>query len=147
MDAGRSGCSRRAGSWAVRRRPPDADRKRFEVLHDCGEVELVAGAGEPPQPHSLEAMMGLEVSKPHLDLLALVARSGELRRAHQGAGKIASIFVDVARDLAREHVRTTLRFEWARVAVALGREVSQHVVIANAAGCLEQLAGGADVDV
>src|SRR5579864_793955 len=24
----------------VRRWPPDADRKRFEVLHDCGEMEL-----------------------------------------------------------------------------------------------------------
>src|SRR5262249_55933000 len=129
MVVGHSGWSRSAHGRAVRRRPPDA------------------GTGEPPQPHPLEAVMGLEVSKPHLDLLALVARSVELGGAHQCAGKIASIFIDVARDLAREHVRTTLRFEWACVAVALGRQVSQHVVIANAAGCLEQLAGGADVDV
>jgi hypothetical protein len=44
-----------------------------EVLRDCGEVELVASAREASQSHSLEAMMGLEVSKPHLDPLLLVA--------------------------------------------------------------------------
>jgi hypothetical protein len=33
--------------------------------------------------------MGLEVSKAHLDLLALVAGFGELGRPHQRAGKIA----------------------------------------------------------
>src|SRR5262249_35270430 len=104
MGVGHSGWSRGARGRAVRRRPPDADRKCFEVLHDCSEVELVAGAGETPQPHPFEAMVGLEVSKPHLDLLALVARSVELGGAHQSAGKIASIFIDVACDLAKEHV-------------------------------------------
>ncbi len=34
-------------------------RKRLEVLHDRSEVELVAGTGEAPQPHPLEAMVGL----------------------------------------------------------------------------------------
>ena len=29
----------------------------FEVLHDGGEMELVLGAGEPSQAHSLEAAM------------------------------------------------------------------------------------------
>src|SRR5262249_58453626 len=83
MGVGHSGWSRGARGRAVRRRPPDADRKCFEVLHDCSEVELVAGAGETPQPHPFEAMVGLEVSKPHLDLLALVARSVELGGAHR----------------------------------------------------------------
>ena len=41
--------------------------------HDGRKVELVARAGEPPQAHALEAMVGLEVGKAHLDLLALVA--------------------------------------------------------------------------
>jgi hypothetical protein len=41
-------------------------RERLEVLHDCGEVELVACTGETPQPHTLKAMMGLEVRKTHL---------------------------------------------------------------------------------
>src|SRR5215471_5351940 len=147
MEVGHSGWSRSARGRAVRRRPPDADRKCFEVLHDCGEVELVAGAGEPPQPHPLEAKMGLEVSKPHLDLLALVARSIELRRAHECAGDVAGILVDVSCDLAKGYPWTALRLERACIAVALGRQVSQHVVISDAAGCLEHLTGGADVDV
>jgi hypothetical protein len=47
--------------------------QRFQVLHDGGEVEFVARAGQPPQTHALESMVGLEVRKAHLDLLALVA--------------------------------------------------------------------------
>ena len=47
-------------------------RQCFEVLHDCGEVELVARPRHPSQSHALKAMMGLEVGKPHLDFLALV---------------------------------------------------------------------------
>ena len=38
--------------------------------------------------------------KAHLDLLALIARFGELRRSHQRAGVIAGILVCVTRDLA-----------------------------------------------
>ena len=33
-----------ACGWVVRRRPPDAGRKRLEVLHDCGKLELIACA-------------------------------------------------------------------------------------------------------
>ena len=54
-------------------RPPEVVRQCFEVLHDCGEVELVARPRQPSQSHALKAMMGLEVGKPHLDFLALVA--------------------------------------------------------------------------
>jgi hypothetical protein len=39
-------------------------RKRFEVLHDGGEMELVARAGEAAQTQGLEAMMGLQVFEP-----------------------------------------------------------------------------------
>ena len=45
----------------------------LEVLDDSREVELVARAGQASEAHAIEAMMGLEVSKPHLDLLSLVA--------------------------------------------------------------------------
>jgi hypothetical protein len=48
--------------------------QRFEILHDGGEMELISGAGEPSQAHSLEAVMGLQVRKAHLSLFALVAR-------------------------------------------------------------------------
>jgi hypothetical protein len=99
MDVGRHVCSGNARSrWS-----PDADRKRFEVLHDCSEVELVACARETSQPHALKAMMRLEVCESHLDLLALVARSVEPRRTHECAGEIARILIDVSCDLAKEH--------------------------------------------
>ncbi len=44
----------------------------LEVLDDGCEVELVARAGQAPEAHTIEAMMGLQMSKPHLDPLALV---------------------------------------------------------------------------
>ena len=50
-----------------------AQRQRLKVLHDGGEVELVACAGKSSEPHAFEAMMNFEMCKPHLDALALVA--------------------------------------------------------------------------
>jgi hypothetical protein len=108
-----------AGGRLVRPRPPDMFCQRLQVLHDGCEVELVARAGEAPQAHALEAMMGLEVRKAHLDLLALVARLVELRRTRQGARVIAGILVKVACDLARWRVWTALRFEWKSGAITL----------------------------
>jgi hypothetical protein len=35
----------------------------LQVLHDVCEVELVACAGEAPQPHTLKTMVGLQVRK------------------------------------------------------------------------------------
>jgi hypothetical protein len=75
-------------------------RERFKVLHNGGEVELVACAGEAAQTHSLEAVMGLQVRKAHLDLLALVAGFGELGRPHQRTGMIAGFLIEIACDLA-----------------------------------------------
>ena len=83
----------------------------LQVLDDGGEVEFVARAGEAPQAHALEAMVGLEVGKAHLDLLALVARFIELGRTDEGTSVIAGIFVEVARDLARRRVWTASWFE------------------------------------
>ncbi len=122
-------------------------RQRFKVLHDGGEVELVACAGEAAQTHSLEAVMGLQMCKAHLDLLALVAGLGELRRPHQRAGMIAGILVEIAWDLAGGCLRAALRLERAGLAVPLERNVAQNMVGADAACGREQLAGWADVDV
>ena len=47
-------------------------------MDDGGEVELVACARETPQAHAVEAVVGLEVGKAHLDFLALIARFVEL---------------------------------------------------------------------
>ena len=44
----------------------------LEVLNDGGEMELVAGAGDPSEPHAFDAVMALEVSEAHLDALSLV---------------------------------------------------------------------------
>ena len=48
-------------------------RERLEVLHDGSEMELVARTGEAPKPHSLEAMVDLQMGKPHLDPLSLIS--------------------------------------------------------------------------
>jgi len=54
-------------------RTEQPNRHRFEILYDCSEMELVACTRKPPQPHSLEAMVRLEVGEAHLDPLALIA--------------------------------------------------------------------------
>jgi hypothetical protein len=41
-------------------------------LHNGGEMKFIAGTGESPEPHSLEAMVDFEVGKSHLNALALV---------------------------------------------------------------------------
>src|SRR5262249_61363030 len=92
-------------------------------------------------------MMRLEVREPHLNPLAFVTRFAELQCTHECASEIASILVDVSCDLAREHSRAALRFEWTCVAIALGRKITQHVVVTDVAGGLEHLAGGAGRDV
>jgi len=45
----------------------------LEVLRDCGEMELVACAGEASQSHALEPMVDLQVGEAHLYFLALIA--------------------------------------------------------------------------
>src|SRR5271168_4518439 len=91
--------------------------------------------------------MGFEMCKAHLDLLALIAGSLELRRTHEAARMIAGILVDVASDLARGRVRTALRLEWTCAAVAPRCTIAHLVVAAHVAGGLEQLVRGTDIDV
>jgi hypothetical protein len=136
-----------AGGGLVQHRPPDMFCEGLQILHGSSEVEFVARAGETPQTHALEAMVGLEVRKAHLDLLALVARFVELGSTHQGACIIAGFLVDVTSDLARGRVWTALRLEWTCGAVAFRRTVAHNVVAARVARGLEQLVRGTDVDV
>jgi hypothetical protein len=44
----------------------------LKILHDGRKVVLVAGAGETPKTHALEAMVDLEVCEAHLHFLALI---------------------------------------------------------------------------
>ena len=85
-------------------------------------------------------MMNLEVRKPHLDLLALIARFLKLRGAHERPRMIAGVLVDIAWDYALWSVRATLRLEGARAAVVGARRIAQHIARENAARCLQQLA-------
>ena len=48
-------------------------RECLQVLGDGGEVEFVACAGQPSQPQAIEAVVGFQMGKAHLDLAALVA--------------------------------------------------------------------------
>ena len=101
--------------------------QRFEVLHDGGEVELVACAGEPAQAHSLEAVMGLQMRKAHLNLFALFTRFLERRCSIERTRMIAGALVDVARYYALWSVRAALRLERARAAAVGARRIAQHV--------------------
>jgi hypothetical protein len=83
---------------------PEIAGEGLEVLDDGREVKLVACTREAPQAHSLEAVMGLEVRKAHLDPFALVTRFVELRRAHQRSCLIAGILVYVTRDFSEGHI-------------------------------------------
>ena len=85
--------------------------QRFEVLHDGGEMEFVACTGEPPQPHSFEAVMGLQMCKAHLNLFALVTRFLERRCSIARTRIIAGALVDVTRDDALWSVRAALGLE------------------------------------
>jgi hypothetical protein len=47
----------------------------FQVLNNRSQVELIACAGETPQSHALEAMMGFQVCEAHFYFLAFSLRS------------------------------------------------------------------------
>ncbi len=47
--------------------------ERLQVLGDGGEVELVACTGEASQPQAIEAVVGFQMGKAHLDFPAFVA--------------------------------------------------------------------------
>src|SRR6266508_4233684 len=83
--------------------------KGLQVLHDGSEVELVACTGKAAQPHTLEAVVGLQVRKAHLDLLALVTGFGELRCTHQGARRIACVLMYGAGGLSEGNLRGVVR--------------------------------------
>jgi hypothetical protein len=90
--------------------------ERLEVLGDGRKMELVARASEPPLPHAVEAMVDLEVRKPHLHFLARIARLFKLRGSLEGTGMIACFFVDIARNLPERCARASL-LEFANAAV------------------------------
>ena len=110
-------------------------------------MELVACTGEPAQAHALEAVMGLQVCKAHLDLFALITRFLERRCSIERTCMIAGILVDVARDYALWSVGAALGLERARAAVVGARRIAQHVARENVARRLQGLARRTNVYV
>ena len=55
--------------------------QRLEILDDSGEMEFVARTTESSEAHALEAVLGLEVGKAHLDSFSFIAGFLELGRA------------------------------------------------------------------
>src|SRR5271167_3089335 len=106
----------------------------LQVLHDGCEVELVARAGEASEAHALEAMVGLQVRKSHLDPLPLIAGLRELRRVSECPRMVTGFFVHVAWHFALGYVWTTPRPQRARIAIELARPIEDRATIVHLAG-------------
>ncbi len=87
-------------------------REGLEVLRRGDEMAFVSRTGDAPQAHTLEAMVGLEVRKAHLDLLALISRFVALGRTHQRASVVAGILIKVTRDFVLRSIRAALGLDW-----------------------------------
>ena len=122
-------------------------RERFEILHDRRKVELIAGAGETSQSHALEAMMGLQVRKTHLDLLAVVSRFLECRCSFQRTHMIAGVFVYIAWDYALRRVRAALGLQGTAAAIGGACGIAQYLARQDAPRRFQDLASWTDVDV
>ena len=108
-------------------------------------MELIARAGEPPEPHPFEAVVGFQVGEAHLDTFSFISRSGKRPCLHLLPCDIAGVLVDVARDLARVGRGAALRSDRAHVAVALRGAVEQRASVVHSAAGPKQLAVGAYV--
>src|ERR1700730_5689732 len=114
-------------------------RQGLEVLHGSSEKELIACAGETSQPHALEAVMNLQVGKAHLDAFALVARLDECFGAHPPACHVAGIFVNIAGNLSRRALGTTLHLKGTDIAIVLGCEIAKRFAFVHLAGGVQHL--------
>src|ERR1700746_3992221 len=108
-------------------------------------MELVAGAGKPPEAHPLETVVCLQVREAHLNTLSFVSRFGKRLCLHLPSCDIAGILMQVARDLARIGRGAALRSYWAHVAVPLRGAVEQGTSVVHGAAGLKQFPIGADV--
>jgi hypothetical protein len=72
----------------------------------------------PAQPKPPKPQDAFEMSKQHLDRLAMTARSLESLGLGQGTSNVASILVYIAHDPARGHIGTALRRSGRSVALS-----------------------------
>nr|WP_291695908.1 hypothetical protein [Bradyrhizobium sp.] len=97
-------------------------------------MKFVTRSGEPSEPDAFETMVGLEVSKAHLNALAFIPRLEETLCPHESSRPIAGVFVNVAGYLSSSHIRTASRFEYTSIAVEFGGAVAEHVAVVHGAG-------------
>jgi hypothetical protein len=97
-------------------------------------VKLVACAGETSKPHALETVVGLEMSKAHLNALAFIPRFEEALCPHEPSRHIAGIFVNITGYLSGSHSRTASHLQRTRIAVEFGGAVAEHVAVVYPAG-------------
>src|ERR1700730_9866033 len=76
--------------------PKGSERKCFEVLHNGGEMKLVARAGKSPEPQPLEAVVCLQVREAHFNTLPFVSRLGKRLCLHPPSCDIAGVLMDIA---------------------------------------------------
>jgi hypothetical protein len=69
--------AREHGEWTE-----GSKRKGFQVLYDGREMKFVTRTGEPSEPHAFETVVGLEMSKAHLNALAFIPRFEEALCPH-----------------------------------------------------------------
>ena len=120
--------------WEQRGRPEGSKGKGFQVLYDRREMKFVTRTGEPSEPHAFETVVGLEVSKAHLDALAFIPRLEEALCPHESSRCIAGIFMNVAGHLSGSHIRAALRFQRTGITVEFGGAVAEHVAVVHGAG-------------
>src|SRR5580704_562697 len=125
--------------------PKGSECKCFEVLHNGGEMKLVARAGKSPEPQPLEAVVCLQVREAHFNTLPFVSRLGKRLCLHLPSCDIAGVLMDIARDLARIGRGAALRSYWAHVAVPLRGAVQQRASVVHGAAGLKQFPIWADV--
>jgi len=109
-------------------------RQGLQVLYDGREKKFVAGTGQPAEPHAFETMVGLEVSKAHLDALAFIPRLKEALCPHESSRPIAGVFVNVTGYLSSSHIRAASCFECTDIAVEFGGAIAEHVAVVHGAG-------------
>ena len=87
------------------------------------------------------------MGKQHFHLLSFVPRLLISFRLGQGAGNVAGMFMDAARDFAGRLLGAAFLFERARIAIQLAGPIQMLLIIDNPPRGFEDLAVGADVDV
>jgi len=77
---------------------------------------------------------------------ALVARLEECLGAHQPACHVAGIFMNIAGNLSRRAVGTTLHLEGTDIAIVLGCEIAKRLAFVHPTGGVQHLTVQADIN-